>query len=251
MTRLTENFRSLRFLTLVALLAAGRVALAEAEPSDYAYEYTSPTTFHQPVSPYPVEMGFYQDHASTALEGALRGKAAVIQALGNFQLSDSQARILREQARALDRDNDLRQTQALHLQQKMWRDAREEARAHHEARVAEGKAKLAERRLTVYRAAYRLSPSELNPITGQITWPVALRADKFAARRAHLEELFRQHVGYGDPQPGIAEDIARSTDELSRALRTDIATLPRDQYLAAQKFLRGLKFEALAQSEAA
>jgi hypothetical protein len=246
MTRLHEKIGSFRNVIFIAILAGSRVAVADSDPSDY--QYTSPTEFHQPVSPYPVEMGFSQDHSSTAFEGAQRGNAAVIQALGNLQLAESQAQILRQQARALDRDNDLRQTEALHLQQKMWRTAREEARAHRDQRVAAGQAKLAARQVTLYRAAYRVSARELNPVSGRITWPVALRADKYSDSRDRLQELFRQHIGYGDPQPGTAQEIARATDELSRSLRADIATLPRAEYLAAQKFLRGLMFEASAQS---
>ena len=111
-----------RTWTLTLLISLGIAATATAQaPEDYS---TPPGPFHQPVPPYPVEMGFSQDHSSTAAEGYLRGKAALIQSLGNFQLSESQAQILRQQARWLDRENDLKQTIALHAQKQMWADAR-------------------------------------------------------------------------------------------------------------------------------
>jgi hypothetical protein len=91
----------------------------------------------------------------------------------------------------------------------------------------------------------------LNTVTGQIRWPVALQAAKFGRNRSRMEELFRQHVGYGHPQPGTAEEIARCSDELIRSLQRDIRTLPRDEYLAGQKFLRGLKIEASVRTVAA
>src|SRR5829696_8643782 len=78
-------------------------------------------------------------HASTAAEGYLRGRAAVIDAVGNFKVNAAQAAILREQGRALDRENNLKQTEALHLQKKMWEDARIQARRVREARSIEGK----------------------------------------------------------------------------------------------------------------
>src|SRR4051812_7564043 len=87
---------------------------------------------------YAMPFGFRHYHASTAAEGFLRGKAAVIDSLGNFEVSDGQAQILREQARSLDRENDLKQTQALQLQKKMWSDARIQARNERLIRAAEG-----------------------------------------------------------------------------------------------------------------
>src|SRR5262245_24062910 len=74
------------------------------------YEYNDSPVFYQPVSPWPVEMGFWQDHSSTLQEGIRRGQAALIQAWGDYELSTSQAEILREQNRAVRRDNDLKQT---------------------------------------------------------------------------------------------------------------------------------------------
>src|SRR3954471_18148706 len=47
--------------------------------------------------------------ASTAAEGYLNGRAAVIDALGNFEVNDAQAAILNQHARALDRENNLKQ----------------------------------------------------------------------------------------------------------------------------------------------
>jgi hypothetical protein len=243
MTRTIEICRCLRIVGFLAILGAGRIAGADSEPSHYQYEYSPPAPMHHPVPPYPPEMGFSQHHSSTAYEGAQRGDAVKIQAKGNYLLHQSQAAILFEQAEALNRENELLKTDALHAQQRMWRDAIEEVRYHHEARVAEGRSKLAARRLTVHRAAYRLSPIEFNTISGRISWPVVLQAAKYGRSRARLEELFRQHVGYGDPQPGTAQEIARCSDELIRGLRKDIGIVPRDEYLAAQKFLRGLKFE--------
>src|SRR6476661_564344 len=101
-------------------------------------------------------------HASTAAEGFLRGKAAVIDAVGNFEVNDAQAGILREQGRALTRENNLKQTVALIQQKKIWDDARIQARKDRDARIAEGQQVLAERRATVYRDAYQLTASELD-----------------------------------------------------------------------------------------
>jgi hypothetical protein len=103
---------------------------------------------------------------------------------------------------------------------------------------------LAERRSTTYRDAYQLAAGELDVKTGQITWPDALRDGRFEASRARLEELFRQHVGYGIPRANVAREIGRSVDQWSHVLRSEVSSMSREDYLAAQKFLLGLKYGA-------
>jgi hypothetical protein len=231
----TNRFFAGFFVSFATLVAAGTAVgqsssgyegMAEHHSSSYGYG------------------GYDSYHASTAAEGFLRGRAAVIDSLGNFEVNDAQAGILREQGRALVRENNLRQTEALLIQKKMWDDARVRARKDHDARVAEGKQVLAERRATVYRDAYLLSAEELNIKTGQIEWPDALQDGRFEANRARLEELFRQHVGYGVPRANMAREIARNIDLWSRVLRSEVSSMSREDYLAAQKFLLGLKYGA-------
>jgi hypothetical protein len=241
-TRSTVPFRLVVAAILATFVLAG-AGIAQ-EPSDY--QTVVPGPYHPIVPPYPVEFGFSQDHSSTALEGALRGKAAVIQAWGNFELSDSQARILDQQTRWLSRENDLAQTEALLIQKKLWSDARIEERKEREARVAEGKISQAQRRSTLHREAYRLSPSELDLATGQIIWPVLLQAEEFRFERQQVEDLFREHVSYGTPLREKSREISRLVDKLVRSLRSEIAAVPRGDYMTAQKFLRGLKVEAEA-----
>ena len=230
-------------LTFTFLFAAAAASSANAQSPD-DYRNTPPGPFHQPVAPLPVELGFSQDHASTAAEGFLRGKAEVIQAQGNFQLSKSQADILRQQARWLDRENDLKQTESLLAQKKLWSDARTQSQKSRNARRADGRVVLAERKATVYSQTYQLSANELDATTGTISWPTGLDRANFDDCRAELNDLFQQHFGYGEPQAATAERISHTIDKVSRSLKSDRDTLPRDEYLAAQKFLAGLKYAA-------
>lgn len=240
MYRTFTSYRSL--LTLTCLLAAVATTTHGQTPDDY--RNTPPGPFHQPVAPLPVELGFTQDHSSTASEGFFRGKAAVIQALGNFHLSKSQSDILRQQARWLDRENDLKQTEALFAQKKLWSDARTASDKARAARRNDGRSVLAERKTTVYSQAYQLSSKELDSSTGTICWPTGLDRPGFDDCRAELGELFQQHFGYGQPEAATADRISHTIENVSRALKADRDTLPRDEYLAAQKFLAGLKYAA-------
>ena len=236
---LTNRFFAASIVSFATLLAAG-TAVGQSSGYEGGSDHHSQSFSYGGYGSY----GSY--HASTAAEGFLRGKAAVIDALGNFEVNDAQAGILREQGRALDRENDLKQTEALLLQKKMWEDARIQARRDRAARSLEGQQILAERRATVYRDAYLLSAEELNIKTGQIAWPEALQDGRFEANRVRLEELFRQHVGYGVPRANVARQIARSIDQWSRVLRSEVSSMSREDYLAAQKFLLGLKYGAEA-----
>jgi hypothetical protein len=241
MSRSNYTHFVLRLIASSAALVVVSTALAQA-PEDYSK--TPPGPFHQPVAPLPAEFGFAQDHSSTAAEGFLRGKSAVIHALGNFELAKSQADILNQQARWLDRENDLKQTAALIAQKKMWATERAELRNSRNAQRAAGLQLAAEKQATVYREAYHLGPNDLDVNTGTIAWPAALQCAQFDAERTQINELFQRHFSYGDPQAEMATQIARSVDQLSRTLGRSIGSLPRDQYSAAQKFLRGLKYTA-------
>ena len=231
----TNRFFAGLFVSFAAVLAAGTAVGQSSSGNEGGMMNSHPFSFGY---------GSYGYHASTAAEGFLRGRAAVIDALGNFEVNDAHAGILFEQGRALNRENNLRQTEALQLQQKMWDDARIRARKEREARSAEGQQLLAERRSTIYRDAYQLSAGELDVKTGQITWPDALRDGRFEANRARLEEMFRQHVGYGIPRANVAREITRSVDQWSHVLRSEVSSMSREDYLAAQKFLLGLKYGA-------
>jgi hypothetical protein len=249
MTRSTKTNRAAScFAAAIVTLIAGSTLFAQ---SAYNYDDTLPGPNYQPTPQYPVEMGFTQHHSSTAEEGARRGRAAEIQAAGIYEVQKSQAAVLNEQARWLNRENDLKQTQALQAQEEMWREQSAKDRKDREARKAEGLKKLAQRKATVLYATYQLTKDELDVRTGRIFWPVILQDAKYRQARERLEELFREHVQYGEPQSGTAKEIAHYTEQLKRALQDDISTLPSDEYFAAQKFLLGLKYEAQHLVEAA
>jgi hypothetical protein len=229
------------FSALAFVCVSASVAVAQSDPAA-TLAFRGP--YYQPVSPIPVEMGFTQHHSSTVIEGAQRGRAAVIQALGNYQLSESQAEVIREEARALDRENCLKRTQALHAQKEMWNKARIQDNEQREARIANGQKKIAELRATVYRHAYQLSSLEFDATTGAIAWPTVLQDSKYQQLRDRIEELFRIQAGYGDPNPRTVKEIARNVEAMKRALRSDVSNLPKDEFLGASKFLAGLGLEA-------
>lgn len=227
------------FVAVLALIAE-RPAAAESDAYSFgSYEGTS--SYHYPMGSYSAPYGF----SSTAFEGAQRGRAALVEAWGNFAVRKSQAAILWQQARAFDRENDVQQTIALFDQRDIWRQARELDRKEREQRNAEGKLILAARVATEYKQAYALSSDELDLSTGMISWPAQLLVGKYECQRRRVDQLFRTLASNPDPQPELVAEIGREVDALVRELRCEIRVLPQDEYLAAQKFLRGLKYAAV------
>ncbi len=95
----------------------------------------------------------------------------------------------------------------------------------------------------------RLSPSELDSLTGRINWPILLQHEMFQAPRAGLEELFdrwavSRNLGAAD-RFGAQEYLAilQLTGEMIEQLRQQIQLLPPQDYLNAKRFLESLAFE--------
>jgi hypothetical protein len=235
-----RNVRRFVIPVFVTLLAVNIGHRASAETSEVSSGGMSSHFRYPSMGSYSAPYGF----SSTAFEGAQRGRAALVDAWGNYELNVSQAAINWQQARDLDRINDLEQAAALNTKREIWRQGREAERQAREDRDAQGQVKFAELRATLYKRAYALSAAEFNSATGEICWPVALKSPKYACERQRLEQLFRTLASNPDPQPQLAERIGGEVDRLVRAFRGEAGNLPRDEYLAAQKFLRGLKYAA-------
>lgn len=194
-----------------------------------------PGGYHQPVSPLPPDFCFTYHHASTAAEGWLRGRAAVIHATGNYWLSVSQALICREQARWLALANRERWIEHC-IQLRAFQEAERQRRIE-QRRIANQA-----RWLSKYKV-YLLTPSQFDRATGEINWPAALQAAEYRGARERLAELFRQRAGYFDSPIGGDVELRQCVESLSRSLRRNIGTVDRTDYLTAQKFLCGLKYE--------
>ena len=215
---------------VVLILLSSTTALAQHSHDGYGVPSEE---FYKPVSPLPPDLHFTYHHASTAAEGWLRGRAALLHAQGNYMLAASQAMICHEQARWLALDNRQR-----------WLEHRFWLKAWHEAdlqrRIEARRAQLAARRLSTF-GVFMLRPDEINRATGQIAWPMILMSPVFHGPREQLNTLFVLRTQY--PAPAAEAEIDRSVQHLIRGLQRHVAHVDRGEYLAAQDFLRGLLYE--------
>lgn len=186
----------------------------------------------------PFRYGAYGGYSSNPIEGAQRGMADMLRARGQAEESRAKAMISYEEARSKYIDNKLKWTQTKLERQRIGQAARE---AEYDKKRARRDKYLAAKKTT--STTTQLSYSQLDPTTGKIYWPDALKADKYASQRSEVDELFvlRAHAGTTPDLSGRVHEAAR---KMQSQLKRDIRTIPSYEYIAARKFLDGLAEEA-------
>jgi len=177
------------------------------------------------------------DEVGTPASAAMRGMGSLIRSQGQYNLDTSMAAINATEARSRQMDNYKKGTQT-------YFEVREMNRRY---RAAERGPRPTMEDLVRFAQAGRpdrLSPSELDPISGEIYWPILLRADEFAPERAALQQAFAGRADRGAISTQEFSVVDATTEKLIRELRQNIADLPPNQYLAAKRFLESLAYEA-------
>src|SRR4051812_14287260 len=132
----------------------------------------------------------YSYHASTAEEGIQRGFADVVRSQGMANLYNAQAATEAQKARSAALDNQYKATQTYF----------EMRRYNTEARRAERSPPLSTEqyvRLARVEAPQALTNTQLDPLTGAISWPAPLAIPEYAMYRAQVERVFAdRYSGY-------------------------------------------------------
>lgn len=210
-----------RILSAFALAVVGTIALAPAAAQ--AQYYGGPGgSWYQP------------SYSSTLEEGAQRGYADIVRSRGMANLMNSQAAKEYELARREYLDNRLHATQTYF----------EMRRINQEARAAERSSPLSTEqyvRLAHAQAPDRLSVSQLDPFTGQIGWPAALRRTEYAELTSRIDSLFAMRA------KGTVlayDEIHTACDELLAQLKADVNKFKSNDYIQAKNFVSSLSYEA-------
>jgi hypothetical protein len=90
----------------------------------------------------------------------------------------------------------------------------------------------------------RLSPSQLDVVTGRIQWPMVLQADMFAENRAKLESIFASRTSRGAMDLDNYRQVRELTDTMLADLKKQVRNVPAPQYLDGKNFLTSLAYEA-------
>ncbi len=189
---------------------------------------------------YGVYGGFGGGHASTAEEGALRGMADVTRSAGAANLMNSEA------------SKNWMQGQRMYIENRQYGtetyfNMRETNR---KARAAEAGPRPTREDLQRYSQARmpdRLSVSELDPLTGQINWPMTLRDDPYSQQRETLNAMYQQRAaagGYLNAEQRA--EVKKVTESMKAELKANISSYSPNEYLQAKKFIEGLDYELYA-----
>ncbi len=185
--------------------------------------------------------GWGGGHASTAEQGMMDGMASMMQAAGSRNLMNAQAAGFVEDARRKNIDNRMYGTDAYFQMRKTNR----------EARAAEAVPKATQEDLARYarqRAPARLSPSELDPLTGTISWPTVLREDDYKAYRDQLEMLYQERAASGSLTGSKRGEVQQVIGGLQADLKKNLPNYAPQDYVQAKKFIEGLNYELFARS---
>jgi hypothetical protein len=177
---------------------------------------------------------------STAAGSFLLGSAAQTAAMGEAELLDSMASKNYQEAYQSWMENQKLREATYFDMRRMHASYR--AEAHVSAPTPEQLLAISHSRLP-----QRMTDEQLDRMSGQIRWPDVLDRDEFASSRAAVEHLFAERAA----RPYSAgrgtrnfREIHRVTDEMHDALRTLLGTITADEFIAGNKFLNSIAYEA-------
>ena len=182
--------------------------------------------------------GGFGGGAVSAVGDARRGFSEVVRAQGEAAETASRARINNEQARSSYLDNRLKYIQIKQERERLGKAVRADYYAKKRESV--------QRYLASKRSKQppRLSPGQLDPATGKLTWPNTLLADEYSKYRKQLDEVF-ELKSYTNATSDIATKITSLTKQMKNELKKHIRKMPPTEYISARRFLDKLANEAI------
>ncbi|NOZ41312.1 MAG: hypothetical protein GXP24_13960, partial [Planctomycetes bacterium] len=184
-------------------------------------------------------------HSSTAYEGARRGEAAFITAVGEYLNDEAQAALVWQHVESLHYDNEIQKTATALTRKKMLNDFHDYERQRRFERKEQSKQLWQEKYQELARA-YRLNEYQLNWETGAIYWPALVASPRYAKHRERLDVLLDRVVSYGKSNEVLTSDeIAKVCQQFRNQLKEDFAQdrpITRQDYSEMQRFLLGLKY---------
>ena len=185
----------------------------------------------------PISNWSYQRHSSTATEGYLRGRAAVIQSAGQATYLNSVAAVNLQEANR-------RRIENHNLYVRKYFENKEINRQYREKYAPVPPTKEQWARITEKALPDRLTSEQFDPQSGELVWPHILRGNEYKAFRDRVDHLLtnRSPENSGDGSPSQRE-LAQLIDGMQMLLKSNINTVSTSQYGAAKGFLMSLDYE--------
>jgi hypothetical protein len=186
--------------------------------------------------------GGFAGAGTTAFGSAMLGTAAATYAAGTYNLNTARAGVSYQQAYRRWIENQKLREQTYFDMRRMNASYRAEQEMQHPHATPEAIDDFNHARLPA-----PLSANQFDPAKGVIEWPGVLNRKEFNDGRARLEGLFTDAAA--DPRSsGLGTQnyraIQTTIGEMSDKLHSEIRQFKPDEYLAANRFLKSLAFEA-------
>lgn len=186
-------------------------------------------------SPYGYGYGGY--HSSTAAEGYAHGLADVVRSAGSYNLDTSRAMVNVEDARKAYIQN-------RELAQETWFDMRRRNDAYRAEK--RGPAVTSEQifRINAQRAPSRLNDDQIDPVTGELHWPMLLTSAVYDPYRKVIDKGFEQRSQKGSfDSYDKHQNLVEAVDGMYDALKKRIRDYEPQQYVDAQRFMDALSYD--------
>jgi len=86
---------------------------------------------------------------------------------------------------------------------------------------------------------------QVDPVSGSIYWPEALRGEEFQEYRTQIEALFASRsLENGGPGSDLCRQVQELAGQMCSALKSRIRQIGSGEYMAAKRFVEGLAYEA-------
>jgi len=181
--------------------------------------------------------GVIDNRASTPAESYSRGMADVVRSSGAANLMNSEAAQGYEEARSMEMDNQVKYAETYYEK----REIHDQYQDKHRQETQEYLYRRAQKQTEVPR----LSPAELDPVTGQLTWPPVLHDSPFDPYREELDKKFSQReISLGAIGWSGYNEIRESINSMASLLKERIRQYPSADYVDARDFLTRLENEA-------
>lgn len=177
----------------------------------------------------------YSYRPATYEESVARGYADVVRSAGQYNLQTSEAAKNLTDARSQDLDNRLKATEYYFESRRINREARKAERGPRPTSQQLFK-------IAADTAPDRLSPNQVDPLTGQINWPLLLRQQSFAPQLQELEQAYKSRAE-GSMTYDDIRTVTATVDELLAELQEDVKEYPPNDYIQAKNFLRSIARE--------
>jgi hypothetical protein len=214
-----------------ALLSLAAVCLLGVDTASAQYVYRNPDGFGYPGynSYYPLNWG----GGATVAGSYATGMGNLIQAQGAYNQATAQASVVAQQAYSMALDNRLKSQQAYYELQRVNRE-QAAAKKQRDSEIWAKNVPPPKRP--------RLKPSQLDPVTGEITWDPLLMAPEFEAYRNRLQALFTERAK--DPASVSYFQVSQITGPMRDFLDTKITEYPTNVFFSARHFIDAVAQES-------